>query len=258
MSRSNPTDNSPNPSVRWHEWDGSNGAVRYYDRNAPHPTKKGEKGANVQCKLPFTFIVLDDLSTIKGWHEASESSIYSNEVRDTRQETFVVKSYDGGVLAEGFYSAIRDRVFALGGHFTTNLYIAFKDGAGVLQIGSLQVKGAALNHWVEFKKKHRDDIMKKAVVITGFKDGKKGKIEFRTPVFEIKDITEKTNAEALALDMLLQNYLKGYFKRTRTEQVSGKPAMQEHPADEPQADAEPEIDHEPEPDGPPESDDVPF
>lgn len=210
MSRSNPTDNQPNPSTRWYEWDGTNGAVRHYDKTAKE---------NIVSKLPFTFIVLDETATVKGWHDASDSGIFANEVRDTRADVLVVKSFKGGILAEGFYSNIRDRVAAHGGHFTQNIYIGYKDAQGALQIGSLQFKGAALNSWVEFKKAHRADLYKKAVKITGFVEGKKGTIKFRTPVFAIQDIGEKTNTEAVTLDTLLQHYLKGYFSRTRSQQV---------------------------------------
>ena len=35
MSRSNPTENTnPNPAVRFFEWNGEGGAVRYYDKTA--------------------------------------------------------------------------------------------------------------------------------------------------------------------------------------------------------------------------------
>jgi hypothetical protein len=249
MSRSNPSDNTPNPSTRWYEWDGSNGEIRHYDKTAKSLKDPKKLGANITTKLPFVFIVLDETATVKGWHDASDSSIFSNEVRDTRAETLVVKSFKGGVLAEGFYASIRDRVSAQGGHFTTNLYIGYKDADGNLAIGNLQLKGAALNSWVEFKKANRQEIYKKAVKITGFVEGKKGKIIFRTPTFAIQNIAEKTNTEAVTLDALLQHYLKGYFSRTRTEQVAKPTASPIAPEDYPP---------EPAPEPPPESDDNPY
>ena len=125
MSRSNPTDNTPNPCTRWYEWDGANGGVRYYDKEA----KK-----NIPVPDSFVFILLDELGTIKGWHDASDSGIYSNEVRDTKQETLLVKSFKGGVLAEGLYANIRDRVTskAVGGKFSMSCYIGYKSESGAL------------------------------------------------------------------------------------------------------------------------------
>lgn len=212
MSRSNPTDNSPNPATRWFEWDGSAGNIRYYDK----ATK-----ANVTVPIPFTFMLLDQLATIKGWHDQSESGIFSNEVKDTRAEPFVVRAFQGGTLAEGFYKNIRDRVIALGGHFTTNCYIAYKvDSAGTLDIGSLQFKGAALSAWMEFTKNSRADLYKKAVRLDGRIEGKKGKIFFQTPTFGLIPISEEADKQATELDKVLQEYLKGYFGRTRIEQAA--------------------------------------
>lgn len=236
MSRSNPSEHIQNPALRWYEWHGSQGIVRYYDKNAKNLKNPEKKGENIPCALPFTFILLDELATVKGWNEASESGIFSNEVRDTRAETFLVKSFEGGEIATGFWQQIRDRVTVKGGYFTANLYIGFKDTAGQLQIGALQLGGAALNNWVDFKKAHRSDVYTKAVKIVSFTQHIKGEIKYRKPVFSLNDISAQTDAEAKALDMLLQNYLKGYFSRTRTEQVA-KPAA---PDNSVQADAPPE------------------
>lgn len=216
MSRSNPVDNSPNPATRWFEWDGSEGNIRYYDKAAKE---------TVTVDLPFTFMLLDQLACVKGWHDSSESGIFSNEVKDTRAETLVVKAFKGGVLAEGFYSAIRDKIIAQGGHFTSNCYIAFKPSGddsedATLAIGSLQFKGAALSSWMEFAKKRRADLYTSAIRITGFHEGKKGKIIFRVPTFALVPVSDEANAQATDLDRELQEYLKSYFGRTRVEQAA--------------------------------------
>ena len=230
MSRSNPTENNPNPSTRWFEWDGEAGAIRYYD--------KTEK-KNVQVGSDFTFILLDRLSTVKGWHEDSSSSIYSNEVKDTRAETLVVKAFKSKrILAEGFYAQIKDRVKAEGGCFALNCYIAFRNDEKELVLGSLTFKGGSLGEWMDFEKANRSDVWKKAVRIKGYTEGKKGKIVFRTPIFHIAEISEKTDAEAKSLDQQLQDFLKGYFKRTRTEQVDQtiaerEPEREQHQENEP-------------------------
>ena len=127
MSRSNPHENGlTNPAVRWYEWNGEHGTVRYYDKDAKQ---------NVEVGSDFTFMLLDQLGSVRGWHDASESGIYSNEVKDTRQEVLVVKSFKGGVLAEGIYKDIKDRINTLGGQFVANCYIAFKGTDGGLDIG---------------------------------------------------------------------------------------------------------------------------
>lgn len=246
MSRSNPTDNTPNPSSRWHEWQGSKGQVQYYDK---------VKKENIVVKLPFTFIMLDQLARISGWHEHSQSGITSNEVRDTVQEAFLVKAFKGGVLAKGFYASIRDRVHAVGGYFAANCYIAYKN-EGALSLGAIGFTGAALNAWVEFVKAHRADLYKKAVQITGYTEGKKGSIVFRVPKFALKDITEETNAQALELDKALQEYLKTYLARTRVEQLAGAPDQAKQPDAAPESQEAPP--YEPEAEAPPEDENIPF
>lgn len=212
MSRSNPTENStPNPAARWFEWNGEQGVVRYYDK----ATKK-----NVDVGSDFTFILLDQLGSVRGWHDASDSGIYSNEVKDTRQEAMVVKSLKGGTLAEGIYKDIKLQVNSVGGQFVANCYIAFKH-EGALAIGSLRLKGAALGTWMEFTKANRADLYKKSIRINGFTEGKKGRITFRMPVLSLKELSPATDAQAIALDATLQEFFAGYFKRTKVEQVEG-------------------------------------
>jgi hypothetical protein len=209
MSRSNPSANAPNPAVRWFEWNGEQGTIRYYDKDAKQ---------NVDVPLPFTFLLLDEVARVGGWHDASESGIYSNEVKDTRTDLLVVKAFKGGTLAEGLYKDIKDRINTLGGQFVTNCYIGFKNGDGRLAIGSLRFKGAALGAWMEFRKANRSALYDKAVSVVAFEEGKKGRIVFRVPTFEIKAIGEDSNRQAVDLDKELQAWMKGYFSRKTNDQ----------------------------------------
>jgi len=240
MSRSNPTENNSHPATKWFEWSGGDGAIRYYDKAEKRNIGYGDK---------FTFILLDQLSTIKGWHDSSQSSIYSNEVKDTRAQPFVVKSFKGGVISEGLYANIKFNVAAAGGKFTTNLYIAYRDGSGPLQIGSLQFSGAALKEWMEFAKQNRNEIYRKGIQIDGSKEGRKGSVVFKTPLFKLRDISEETNGQAAALDQHLQGFLTTYLKRTTAENAQRPVHSQEPPE-------EPPIDHTPAPEPP--EDDIPW
>lgn len=222
MSRSNPTEGTRNPSTRWFEWAGGEegGYVRFYNK---------ETKTQVPVEGAFTFLLLDELSTVKGWHEASESSIYSNEVRDTRQEVLVVRSFEGGELASGIYTSIRDRIVALGGHYCVSMYLGYKDGEG-LKIGNLNLKGAAASAWMEFKRNApaKKDASGKstrayfvdAVKIGGYDQLKKGGTTYRVPKFVLAPVSEATNQQAVALDAELQAFLADYFKRPRSEAAS--------------------------------------
>jgi hypothetical protein len=219
MSRSNPIDGIRNPATRWFEWAGGDegGFVRWYDKD----TK-----TQIKAPLPFTFLLLDELSTVKGWHDSSESGIYANEVRDTRQDVLVVKSFKGGELASGIYKSIKDRVAAQGGHYCTSLYLAYKEADG-LKIGNLNLKGAAAGAWMEFKRSAptRKDANGRslrayfidAVRIAEFEQLKKGATVYRVPKFSLQTVSEESNRQAVALDAELQTFLTDYLKRPKTE-----------------------------------------
>lgn len=216
MSRSNPTETSSSPCTRWFEWAGGSdgGIVRYYDKEAGKQVDVGEK---------FAFLLLDELACVKGWHDASDSGIYSNEVRDTRQDVLVVKSFKGGELASGLYAQIRDRVGNFGGHFQGSCYIAYKDG-DKYKLGNIGFKGAALNAWVEFKKQAgrkdgRPAYYVDAVRINGYEEGTKGRVVYRVPRFSLAPASEEANEQAIALDKELQSFLSEYLKRGRVEQA---------------------------------------
>ncbi len=243
VSRSNPTETSPNPSTRWFEWAGGadGGVVRYYDKPSQEVVTVGEK---------FAFLLLDELATVKGWHDASDSGIYANEVRDTRQDVMVVRSFKGGELASGLYSQIRDRVGNFGGHFVASCYIAYKDG-DTYRIGNIGFKGAALNAWVEFKKScgmknGRKAFYVDAVKIDGFEEGKKGRVVYRVPKFHLAPISDEANTQAVALDTELQEFLSEYLRRARVEQAEATKA--ERPVKAEAASVDPEF----------ADDDIPF
>lgn len=228
------------------EWDSSSGNLRYFDKTL------GEKGENVSVPDGFAFLLLDQLATIKGWHDASESGIFSNEVRDTKSDQFVVKAFKGGTLVEGFYAQIKDRIRSLGGKYVANCYVGFKEN-GELKIGSVQFKGAALSAWMDFAKENRKEFFSKAIQIKGTKDGKKGSISFKVPVFRLLTTEQATNDAAVELDKKLQEYLKQYLTRPKSLQAQGTqpPTEEQPPQERRQPDHDPELDQ-------PEEDDIPF
>ena len=225
MSRSNPTVNNPHPCTRWHEWTGGDkgGTIRYYDKTSK---------TNIEVELPFSFALLDELSVIKGWHDASDSGITSNEVRDTRADVMVVKAFKAGIIAEGLYATIKDKVAAAGGHYTSNLYIAYEPTEGApFSLGSLQFKGAALSAWMEFKTNNRQALYSKGVSITGFTEGKKGKVTYRVPVFELVDLPDEANQTAIEVDKALQTYLTQYLGRPKAEAAVPATPAEDDPTD---------------------------
>jgi hypothetical protein len=190
---------TPNPSKMFAEW--KDGIFRYYD-------KQLEK--NVELPSDFTFIVIDELTTVKGWNDPSQSGIYSNEVRNTKTEKLLVKSFKGGKIAEGLYEDIKPSIVAAGGKYCKSVYIAYKDGE--LKMGNIQFSGASLGAWFDFVKENKSEIYKQAVKLVGKLEDKKGSVKFSIPVFKLVPISKETDDLAGEIQKELQEYFESYFK----------------------------------------------
>src|SRR4029434_2370289 len=207
MSRSIPQENElPNPAKRIYEWHGGEGHLKVFD-------KETKKTTALPDSFAFTFIPLDELGCVRGFDSRENKGIYSNEVKRTRKDILTVKRDKGDTVAEGIWRDIKVKVNSGGGDFHIAVYLGYKAEDGSLQTGVLRLKGAALNAWIEFAKKHKAEIYKKAVVIHGFTEGQNGAIKFKVPKFSLKDIAETTEVDAQALDVMLQAYLHSYFTR---------------------------------------------
>lgn len=205
MSRSNNTE-LVNPAKKFYEWVGSKGCLKYFDKSL------GEKGENVFVQLPFTFLVLDRLSTIRGFSDADQSGFWSNEVRDLKKEIFNVRTKKG-LVASDYYAKLAP-ILNQGANYCQSVYIAFKD-EGVFQICNWQIHGSAIGEWINLCK--GKDIYKYAITIMSAAPMTKGVTKYFIPVFKLNPkIAESTEAKAVELDKELQEYLKAYFDRNKT------------------------------------------
>jgi hypothetical protein len=208
MSRSNNTE-IVNPAKRYYQWVGSKGCLRYFDKT------KGEKGEDVFVKLPFTFLVLDRLHTIRGFSDADQSGYWSNEVRDLKLHTLTVRNKKG-IAATGLYASLAP-VLNKGANYCQSVYIAIKGADGKLEICNVQLEGSSIGPWIELCK--GKDIYKYAVSIASATPMKKGTTNYFAPVFSLSaNITPETENAAQELDKELQEYLKSYFLRNNTQQ----------------------------------------
>lgn len=208
MSRSNNTE-LVNPSKRFYEWVGSKGCLKFFDKT------KGEKGENVEVALPFTFLVLDRLSTIKGFSDADKSGFWSNEVRDLKTEQLTVRTKKG-VAAVGLYSTLAP-VLNKGAQYCQSVYIAVKGADGKLELANIQFTGSSIGPWIDITK--GKDIYKYAVTINAKIPAKKGTNDYFIPGIVLNpNVTEATNKEAIELDKMLQEYLSAYFQRNNSMQ----------------------------------------
>ena len=209
MSRSNNIE-IKNPAKFLIEWGGSNGTLSYYDKSVEADDK------NVNVPIPFTFLVLDILSTVKGYSSSAKSGFWSNEVRSIKDDILIVRTKEGEVK-RGKYREVIDTKECRGAKFCQSVYVAIKSDTGVLEIAKIQFTGAALNAWIDFRKKN--DIYKGAVQITGSKQEQNGATVYYMPVFKSVPVSDETNKSANTLDVTLQEYLAKYLNKSHSAPV---------------------------------------
>jgi hypothetical protein len=201
---------SKNPATKFLDWKSDQKGFSYYDKGL---------SKNIEVSLPFKFVFLDELSTVKGWHDASTSGIFSNEVKYLSKEPMTVKAFKGGEIAKGLYNEIKDRVKNAGGHYSKSIYIMTEDG----ELANIQLKGSATQQWGEFVKANKNSITRTWVNVATATESKKGKVVFSVPNFtigaDIEDIDAK-NADDKFDE--LEAYLKTYLAKVDVEDIEVK------------------------------------
>jgi len=229
MSRSNPEVKLTNPATKFFEWSGKFGHLSYWDKELPNPDDSTKKGDNVVVKTPFTFIVLDQLATVKGYIKALKSSFFSNEIpkKNIKKDIFKVRTKQGD-FCEGLWEVVKTKDKGI--KFTESVYIAFMEG-GKLTIGNIGMVGSSLSAWIDFcsgvkptkenpsvKESPAHDVEKGAIVITGSFKETNGDTTYFVPIFKQKETSPETEKTVLDLDRELQVYLKKYFLSKNTSE----------------------------------------
>lgn len=174
------------------------GSIVYYDK---------ESQENITVPTPFEFIVLDQVSTIKGWSDADESGYWSNEVRSVGKDILTVRT-SKGQKESGIWREIKGSSNIAGAKYNASVYVAHKSRDGLIT-SNLSLTGAALNAWIEFTQKNRINSVK--VILSDWSDAKKGSVSYKVPVFEAVAMTDSEKKEAVELDKQLQVYFNEYF-----------------------------------------------
>ena len=217
-----------NPAQKWLKWSGSTGTLSFYNK---------ETKENVEVKTPFTFLLLETYTTVKGYNESLKEGIYANEVKDTTKQLLTVKS-GKEVIAKGLYKDIKATVVTAGGGYAQSCYIAYKGEDGKLAIGNIMMAGSSfgggthqpidknmkdivIGGWLDFNKKYSNEVLTKAVVLEG-KDDRictQGATKFYVPKFKLVDVSPETDKEAIELTQVLKAYMTEYFKKTQSEET---------------------------------------
>ena len=166
--------------------------------------------------MPFKFIALDTLSTIKGFNDDEQSGYWSNEVRNINADTLVVRTKKG-ICAKGNYEQVITHRDCKGARYCQSVYIAYVDGKD-MKIGNIQITGAALSAWIDFRKKNK--IFGSLITVADMVEGKKGATVYKVPVFTLSALKPEVLEKATKMDVELQEYLTKYFAKTVRDQSS--------------------------------------
>jgi len=192
---------SSNPTSKYFEWKSMDKQFSYYD-------KKAEQ--NVKVDLPLKFVFLQHYHTVKGWNDASQSGIWSNEVYYIGSEPITVRAFKGGTIAEGIYKDIKEDITRAGGKYHRSVYVMLEDGT----IANLSFKGAVVREWSEFMKNSKSLVDNQWIEISSAKDQKKGSIKYSTPEFTLgANLTKKDGITADNAAAKLKDYLDQYFQK---------------------------------------------
>lgn len=197
MSLSRPI--AQNPAARFYDWSGSRGQLEHYDK---------EKGERIPVKLPFKFIVLDELHTVTGYSDADQSGYWSNEVRRTTDDLTVRTKR--GVKYVGPYKDGRGiKQVPTDSKYAKSVYIAQKLGDEWV-LANLKLSGVALTAWIDLNGKHRTE--GNIIALVGSTEGSKGATKFQIPTFEYGGAPDTDTLQiATDLDAQLQSYLDTYL-----------------------------------------------
>lgn len=206
MARLNrPSSESSTPVTKYLSWKSNDKAFAYYDK---------QEKKNVVVELPIKFLFLEHYHTVKGWNDASESGIYSNEVYSIGKEPLTVKAFKGGEIGKGLYKEIKENVKNAGGVYHRSIYAMLPDG----ELINIQLKGSGVKAYSDFYNDNNHLLDNQWIEVDKAIDGKKGAVKFSTPNFKIGGtITKEEDKLANECANTLQTYMDSYFGRTEIE-----------------------------------------
>ena len=202
-----------NPAKKFISWSGSKGKFYYYD---------SENEVNVFFETDIYVIPLDELSTIKGFHDRSQSGIYSNEVKNTTKEPLIVKSFKGGTIATGLYQDIKGKLE--GGDYAKSVYCAMiipvVGDKTELELVNLSLHGSSIGPWIDAK--ISVDSGNVIILKPSTEQLKKGATIYFAPKIVKSKVRQDILERCIQMDVELQEYLKGYLSKPieKTEQIT--------------------------------------
>lgn len=189
---------NPLPISGYIRFSGSEGVWTYYESESKTNYNFTELNA----------VLVDVRSSITGWNEETNSRIYSNLVKNTRQTPMRVMGGAGGELANGLYNDIKDEVKKKGGRFATNLFALVEIDDTYVPV-MITLSGGALGEWMNLTKNlDFGDLFSNQVKMTIGEQHRKGAVKYYLPKFEMTELSDDIREQADRFD---HEVLQPYF-----------------------------------------------
>lgn len=220
-----------NPATKFLSWKSNDKCFSYYDKEIAESLKGAseeeiKEKANVKVQMPFKFLVLDELASVKGWSDSMTGSIVSNEVKFISKEIITAKCFHKNgkgektstEIAKGLYKDIKEKVNSAGAKYHKSVYVMLEDGT----LANIQMKGAVVQKWGEFTQRSKKRLHEEWIEVEKHSDGKKGAVKFTTPEFKfLRSISDSEADQADEAFNVLESYLKAYLVKSEpTAEVS--------------------------------------
>lgn len=215
-----------NPATKFINWKSNDKCFSYFDKNLAETlanegkTKEEIKElSQVKIPLPFKFLVLDELASVKGWSDSLNGQIISNEVKYISKEPLTIKCYHRNAkgesvsteIAKGIYKDVKEKVNSAGAKYHKSLYVMLEDGT----LANIKMKGAVVQQWGVFTQRTKNRLTEEWVIVEKHVDGKKGAVKFTTPDFKFeRSISNSESEKADEVFDVLEAYLKTYLAKS--------------------------------------------
>jgi len=208
-----------NPALFFAEWSSTKKYFEFYDK---------VNKVDVALPMPFAFLPVFEMTTLKGYNHKEGKSYWSNEVKNIQTDKFTVMSKNNltkEIKTEfvGLYSEIKNLIDGKA-NFTKSIYIGVKDQQGVLQLANLQISTSSLGSWIKFAS--ANDLSKIAVQVASYTNEQNGAVHFTAPVYTALPVTPQVDAQAVVLQKVVKEYINEYLAYQASLSNSPEPETQ--------------------------------
>lgn len=180
----------------------------YYDK---------AKEENVHVDFPLSFIWLESMAGVTGFDEKKEQGLWSNEVRNSKKDKFVVKA-GTETVAEGNWDQVKEETAGIA-KFANIVYALVYKNNGEAEVCRFKMAGSALSAWIEFQNNAKN--RSHAIVCAGFEE-----VEMKTgatydkPTFKYVEAPQDMLEEAdRVCKEEIDPYFEYYFSETEKKEV---------------------------------------